>query len=597
MSKKLVTLLMSIVAAAFFAAPAFATQDPGTGYLEICKASGSPAVTGPFSFLINGQNAVTVNVGECSAPMVVPAGNVGVAEVATMTSDGYGHSFSSNDYTAVTAIHTSAPGSPDSALVASSLSDRAATVHVTASNDQSTETVVTFTNDPVQGYVEVCKSQDLGAGLDGQLFPFTVYGALGFQQDVSVTVGACSDPILAPAGHVIVQEKGLATYVDSITSPTNSLWDYNLANAWASVGVTLNGTLSGESIVQFNDNSSQLKICKIAAEYSSPLLDQSYSFNVNGTMVSVTAGADPGHCVIVPNHYTAGTSITVTEVPQPGQAVSAISIAPLGRTFVHSGSDFLGQSATLIIGSGVTTLTYTDELVDPGMLKVCKNGPAGEPNAVFTVAGPRGTAPAITMGSDTLSVPVGQCVLDPTLLPYAGPQTVTETPLAGYTVSAIAVADADRLVAGSANTATGTVGAYVGSGTTIVTFTNVATAAPLAPIILASSGSDPAAPAAAPLAAGASSTATTASASTPKVEKVVKAAFVSMARIVTLKSGRYVNVRVNSANAKATIRLTLIGRNGKVLRTVLRSVNTNHVVRVANLKLGPSVRSIRVAVT
>jgi hypothetical protein len=370
-------------------------------------------------------------------------------------------------------------------------------------------------------------------------------------------------------------------------------------------------TLSGESIVQFNNNSSQLKICKIAAENSSSLIDQSYTFNANGTMVSVTAGADPGHCVIVPNRYTAGTSITVTELGQPGQAVSDISIAPAGRLFVHSGSDFLGQSATFIIGSGVTTLTYTDARVDPGMLKVCKNGPAGEPNAVFTVAGPRGTAPNITMGSDTLSVPVGQCVLDPTLLPYAGAQTVTETPLAGYTVSAIAVADADRLVAGSANTAAGTVGAYVGSGTTIVTFTNVAAAAPLAPIVVASpSSSDPsalAAPAAvaagaagaagAAVAAGAASTATTASASAPKAAKIVKAASVSMARIVTLKSGRYVNVRVNSANAKATIRLTLIGRNGKVLRTVLRSVNTNHVVRVANLKLGPSVRSIRVTVT
>jgi hypothetical protein len=603
MTKRLMALLMGIVAAAFFAAPAFATQDPGsgTGYLEVCKASSSPIVTGPFSFSVNGGSAIAVNVGECSAPMIVPAGTATIHETETLTPDGYGHSFSSYDSTAVSAIHTSAPGSPDSALVlaGTSLTDRTAEVTI-AQGDQSTETVVTFTNDPVQGYVEVCKTQDLGAGLDGQMFPFTVYGALGFSQTVSVTVGACSDPILAPAGHVIVQENGLATYVDSITTlPANALWDYNLANAWASVGVTKNGTQSGESIVDFNNDSSQLKICKIAAENSTPLIDQSYTFNVNGTMISVTAGADPGHCVIVPTHYTAGTSITVTEVPQPGQSASNISIAPVGRTFVQSGSDFLGQSATFIIGSGITTLTYTDALADPGMLKVCKNGPAGEPNAVFTVAGPRGTAPNIVPGSDTLSVPVGQCVLDPTLLPYAGAQTVTETALSGYVVSTITVADPDRLVAGSANTAAGSVGAYIGSGTTIVTYTNVAGAPPAAPVVTsAASGSDPAAPAvAASVLAGASSTATTASASAPKVAKVHKAASVSMARIVTLKSGRYVNVRVNGANGKATIRVTLIGRNGKVLMTVLRSVKTNQVVRVANLKLGPSVRSIRVAVT
>ena len=109
--------------------------------------------------------------------------------------------------------------------------------------------------------------------------------------------------------------------------------------------------------------------------------------------------------MILPTRYTAGTSITVTEVPQPGQGVSNITIEPAGRTFTQSGSDFLGQSATFIIGSGITTLNYTDALIEPGMLKVCKIGPAGEPNATFTVAGPRGTAPDITMGSDTLSVP------------------------------------------------------------------------------------------------------------------------------------------------------------------------------------------------
>jgi hypothetical protein len=589
---KLVVLLVGLVAAAYVAGPAFATEQDPTGYVEVCKATGTPAVSGTFSFTVNGHSTGPINVGECSAPIAVRAGTATIVETPTITPDGFGGSFNSNEYSEVSAIHTSAPGGTDSALVTADLAARTATVTV-AAGSQAAETVVTFTNDPVQGYVEVCKSQDLGATLDGQTFPFTIYGAMGFLQHINVTVGACSNPILAPSGHVVVQEDGLATYVDAITSPTGSILASNLANAWAAVSVTAHGTQSGESIVNFMDNSAQLKICKIAGLYSSTLIDQSYTFMVNGRSISVTAGADPGHCVIVPTRFVAGTSVSVTEVPQPGQAVSDIAIAPVGRTFVQSGSDFLGQTATFIIGSGVTTLSYTDALRDPGMLKVCKVGPAGSPNATFTVTGPRGTAPDITMGSDTLSVPVGQCALDPTLLPYAGPQTVTETAMPGFNVSSITVADPDRLVAGSVNLPARSVGAFVGTGTTIVTFTNVAAAPPAAgpPTVGTTSGGT---------SGTTGSTAAPVSVSAPtatSVVKNIKAASVMSARIVALKSGRFVVVRVSGSAKTATIRVRLIGANGKVLRTVLRTVSTNHAVRVANLKLGPSVRGIRVSVT
>jgi hypothetical protein len=601
---KLVVLLVGVVAAAYLAAPALATEQGPTGYVEICKRSGTPPVTGSFSFTVNGRSVGSVNVGECSAPIEVPAGTATIAETPTITPDTFGGSFNSNDFTEVDSIRTSAPGAPDSALVTSDVIARTATVKV-AAGDQSTETVVTFTNDPDQGYVEICKSQDVGAALDGQTFPFTVYGAMGFLQHVNVTVGACSNPILAPSGHVIVQENGPATYVDGITSPTGSLLNSNLTDAWASVSVTPDGTVSGESIVNFMNNSSQLKICKIADSYSRTLIDQSYTFKVNGSSISVTAGADPGHCVILPTRYLPGTSITVTEVPQAGQAVSRISIAPVGRTFVQSGSDFLGQSATFIIGAGMTTLSYTDALVDPGMLKVCNVGPGG--NTTFTVAGPRGTAPNLTMGSDTLTVPAGQCVLNPSLLPYAGLQTVTGAALAGFSMSTITVADLDRLVAGSVNLAARSVGAFVGTGSTIVNFTNVAAAPPApvtAPPVAATSGGSSGGASGNP--APAASTASTATASSfsaptptalPKVANTFKAAYVSSARIVALKTGRFVVVRINGSAKTATIRLTLIGADGKVLRTVLRTVAMNHAVRIADLKLGPSVRSIRVAVT
>jgi len=67
------------------------------------------------------------------------------------------------------------------------------------------------------------------------------------------------------------------------------------------------------------------------------------------------------------------------------------------------------------------------------------------------------------------------------------------------------------------------------------------------------------------------------------------------ARVVTTRSGRYLNARVNSSAKFATLRITLVSKNGKS-HIVLRKVATNRVVRVANLKLAPTVKSVRVAI-
>jgi hypothetical protein len=88
----------------------------------------------------------------------------------------------------------------------------------------------------------------------------------------------------------------------------------------------------------------------------------------------------------------------------------------------------------------------------------------------------------------------------------------------------------------------------------------------------------------------------TAQATAPAVApaKVVKATLVS-AKVVTAKTGRYLQVNVKSSAKSAKLRITLLGKNGKVSRVVLRTVATNRAVRVSNLKLAPSIRSVRVA--
>jgi hypothetical protein len=84
-------------------------------------------------------------------------------------------------------------------------------------------------------------------------------------------------------------------------------------------------------------------------------------------------------------------------------------------------------------------------------------------------------------------------------------------------------------------------------------------------------------------------------AATPaQTAKTAKASLVS-AIVVKTRTGRYLNVRVNSASRVAKIKVTMIGKNGKVARVVLRTVKTNHMVRVPNLKLAPSIRTVRVA--
>ena len=80
----------------------------------------------------------------------------------------------------------------------------------------------------------------------------------------------------------------------------------------------------------------------------------------------------------------------------------------------------------------------------------------------------------------------------------------------------------------------------------------------------------------------------------PAVAKKVTMTLVS-ARVVSTRSGRFLNARVNSSAKFATLRITLVSKNG-TSHIVLRKVATNHVVRVANLKLAPSVKTVRVAI-
>jgi hypothetical protein len=72
--------------------------------------------------------------------------------------------------------------------------------------------------------------------------------------------------------------------------------------------------------------------------------------------------------------------------------------------------------------------------------------------------------------------------------------------------------------------------------------------------------------------------------------------FVRIVRPLRLGGVRYVLLRVQSSRKNEQIRLTLIGKRGKVLGSMLRKVKTNRSVRVPNLRLPRAVVTVRVRV-
>jgi hypothetical protein len=78
--------------------------------------------------------------------------------------------------------------------------------------------------------------------------------------------------------------------------------------------------------------------------------------------------------------------------------------------------------------------------------------------------------------------------------------------------------------------------------------------------------------------------------------KPAVAAKVVAAQLLVKKGTRYLQLRVKSPLAKAKVRIVLIGKNGKVNRVVLRTIATNRMVIVPNLKLGKAIKSVRVSV-
>jgi hypothetical protein len=567
--KKVVLGCIVALLAMTFAAPALArtSDDPGsTGWMELCKyADVTGPVTGPFTFTVTDSSGATltetVTTGTCTAPFELAAGTATVVE-------------NSVPYATVTAISTI----PGDRLVSSDLPSGTAEVTVVP-GDISTTTTVNYTNKEVTGYIEVCKQAAAGTGLTGS-FQFTITGAMGFTDTVSVPVGACSDSIQVPAGPVTVTETGTAaTYVVDITvqGGQGALSGPDLAGATVTVGV-VPGDVSTETIVTFTDSPSVLKICKVAGDDS--LLGESFPFTANGTSLNVPAGSPPGGtCEIVPGIFTAGTTVNIAEGVVPGTEVSSITVNPPDRA-VPGSIDTSARTVSVVLGSGETVVTYTDVPAPPGTLKICKDaGPGVSAGSLWSFSVSNATA--------TVTVPAGSCAIVPGPadggFPFNSTQTITEAPVSGFAVTAIASDPADRLV--SSDLATGTATVTIGSGVTEAIYTNAATTGTAT---AASTGTQSTGTPASGN-GGASATHGTSGAQTAAL---IGHGRVMLARVVRRAGRYYLMLRVVSKAQEVRVRLTELARDGAIIqrKTVLVPAGSKQLVRIPYTRAVHSVK-------
>jgi hypothetical protein len=432
-----------------------------SGYIEVCKQASDPFVTGSFNFTVTapGFSATrSVLVGQCTAPIQVPAGNVGVAEAPDFP------------YT-VSGIAVV----PANRLVASNASNQTATVVVPA-GDSSTETVVTFTNASSTGSIKICKQLGPNAGsAAGQHFVFTVTTNISGlpSHDVTVVAGAAGttacviDPVVLPLGtHASITEHAVPNVPLSGVSVSPARQDLGSAPPTANLAVG-----SGITTATFTDvTSGTVEVCKIAADAQTAT--QTFQFSVNGgAPISVKAG----QCSL-PIGVPSGT-VTISELGKTNfKLVGVTAVGPASENRLLSGPGTNPAQVQVPTGGveNETVVTFTNA-VATGRFKVCKVSSEPTLQGVpflftysYTVNG------ATVTGTATLQP--GQCsglsgdipVVDQNGHPI--PVTVTESAVSQVQVSSITVANGNSVTTNLANR---TAVFSVNVGFTVVTFENV----------------------------------------------------------------------------------------------------------------------------
>jgi hypothetical protein len=428
---------------------AYATPQPTTGVLEICKAK-SKGVAGSFGFTIQGRTGVIqVPVDGCSFPIKLSAGEVTVTEVAR---PGY----------SVAAIAANDRAN-DRRLLGWDLAKGSATVRIVPGG-VSNQTILTFTNKATpKGYLQICKAKSSPTEqLSGDFF-FTVSQPGRPTLTVPVPVGGCTlRPLQLAAGPATVTEvarRDVQLVGVTITPTGRGVVDLRRRTATVTI---VAGEPATQTIVVFTNKklppppppTGQVKVCKHAG--GDVAKGTNFSFTLaNG--IAKTVKVKVGSCS-TPQKVPAG-DLTVTEKPTAGLQVSKIKVLP--TTAVRGGPDLTAGTVMVAVRAGkLTEVHFTNRKTPPGTIKVCKVAGHGVvPRTPFN----------FTVGTTPVKVLAGSCSL-----PLTRPATelmVSEAATDGMGVADIAVVGGGSLV--SKNLRAGSARVQVASGlVTEVVFIN-----------------------------------------------------------------------------------------------------------------------------
>lgn len=207
-----------------------------------------------------------------------------------------------------------------------------------------------------------------------------------------------------------------------------------------------------------------VQVCKVAGPGVTAGTNFTFTLTADdeSSSVVVAAGAPPAGTCALAGDFRVGTTVLVHETPRTDVKTTSIVVSPAGAQ--QGTSDLAGGNATIIVGVGMTSLTFTNQ-GPTGTLVICKVGGTGVTagtNFTFTVGGQTQTVAAG-------AAPDGTCGSALTL--GAGAATVTEGPTAGTVVQSIAGTPAPTNV----NLATGSASTLITAGQqSRITFTNVA---------------------------------------------------------------------------------------------------------------------------
>jgi len=401
-----------------------------TGLLEVCKAPspGSGLASGQFSFRIRaGANSIdntfaydqtiAVGLGQCSAPIAVPAGTVNVQET------GLG--------VFITNV-TLGPANPGTSIFGTLNPDNSVDVDVAAS--PANETLVRFFD--ALSTLKLCK---IGApGFTGPV-SFTVTGAAGATGPVTVVAGP------GPGGNCI--------QIPGAIQPGSTITVVEAPTVGAMVeGIDLNGTpltapaanlatgtatftaLNGANVLTYENELATpvlVKICKAGAAAGSTI-----ALSINGVVTSAanpsgfrgTATTTTGSILIPTTGGTActdtlgpfayGSTLAVTETPPAGTGLTGATVTGnAGPT-----ATVAGNTASITVGAFGSTASLAVLTLTNGA-----GPPPPPPPPVAGVTKTPGTSGAgNTSGSSNTSSGGGGTAAAPA--PTANATSLTPTP-------------------------------------------------------------------------------------------------------------------------------------------------------------------------